>query len=141
MSEAGKAPYRLFVVEDHEMMRYALVRMVGQEVGLMVCGQAASVEEALPKIRQAQPHLVLIDVTLPGIDGIGLVGCLLAEKKSLLCLMVSGHQEELYAKAAYRAGAKGYVRKDHTDDLLQAIYAVLNGELFFSEEIRRELGL
>lgn len=141
MSQSELPPFQLFVVEDHPAMRAALVRLIERQPDLGLCGQAASAEEALPQIRQARPVLVLIDVSLPGMNGIGLVGCLHEEKRPPLCLMVSGHRDEMYGKAAYRAGAKGYVRKDQTAEILQGIYGVLNGELFFSEAIRRELGL
>jgi DNA-binding NarL/FixJ family response regulator len=134
-------PFQLFIVEDHPAMRYALVRLVEREVDLTVCGQAASAEEAMPQIRLARPYLVLVDVTLPGMNGIGLVECLQQEKRPPLCLVVSGHREATYGKAAYQAGARGYVRKDRTAEIVRGIYAVLNGELFFSEAMRRELGL
>jgi DNA-binding NarL/FixJ family response regulator len=124
------------VVEDHAMMRKALVRLLQQEPDLVVSGQAGSAAEALEQLDHHAPDLMLVDVSLPGQNGILLVKALQQARPELLCLILSGHNEAVYAKAALQAGARGYVMKGDPAAVLVAIRTVLRGEVYVSEAMR-----
>lgn len=125
--------YRIFLVEDHPAMRRAMSRMMATAPDFLLCGQANSAEEALPLIRQTSPHLVVIDITLPGMNGLDLVRTLHQERPALLCLILSGHPESVYAQAAFEAGAQGYLVKDAAANVLTVIRTLLNGDRYFGE--------
>jgi DNA-binding NarL/FixJ family response regulator len=132
--------YHIFLVEDHAIMRRSLVNLLQREPDLTVSGQAASVAEALERIPQSEPDLILVDVSLPGRNGLSLVEELGQERPELLCLILSGHNEAIYAKAALQAGARGYVMKGDPAAVLEAIRTVLRGEVYVSEAMRGKWG-
>ncbi|CAN5881838.1 hypothetical protein BH24DEI2_BH24DEI2_09970 [soil metagenome] len=120
------------------MLRSALLELFsGPE--WRVLGLAASAEDALQALPALRPDLVLVDVSLPGMSGLKLVERLCVQRPTLKTLMVSGHSETLYARAALSAGACGFVTKDDPDQLLDAVRTVLNGETFVSERLRAAL--
>ena len=120
------------------MLRSALLELFsGPE--WRVLGAAASAEEALQTLATPYPDLVLVDVSLPGMSGLKLVERLCGQRPGLRTLMVSGHGETLYARAALAAGACGFVTKDDPDQLLVAVRTVLGGETFVSERLRAAL--
>src|SRR5690606_17269703 len=102
---------RILLVDDHPLMRKGLALTLNAETDLDVVGQAADEDETLSMIDKLDPDLVLIDISLPGMSGLELLKHLLAIRPGLLALMVSRHDEALYAERAIRAGAKGYVMK------------------------------
>ncbi|MCI0394247.1 MAG: response regulator transcription factor [Chloroflexi bacterium] len=126
----------VFIVEDHEIMRRMLAKIIQYTSGLTLCGEAASAEAALKQIPDCQPQLVLIDVSLPGMDGIELIGILSQQNPDLLLLAVSGHDENVYAADALRAGARGYVMKGKLEKLEEAIRHVCNGGIYVSDAVR-----
>ena len=128
--------HTLFIVEDHKVMRAALLELLAGEPDLKVLGVAASAEEALQDLSELHPDLVLVDVSLPGLSGIDLVRRLTRQHPGLKALMVSGHSEVPYARAALKAGARGFVTKDAPDTLLEAVHDVLAGETFVTERLR-----
>ena len=103
--------YRIFVVEDHPIMRRAYAAMLALEPDLTLCGMAESAEEALETLTETACDLVVVDVALPGMDGIELTEALLKEYPDLLILVISGHDEAVLGARARRAGARGYLNK------------------------------
>lgn len=130
---------QIYLVEDHSLMRQALQSSVEMLPGLVVCGAAASAEEAL--VALAAPggvaaDVVLIDMSLPGMSGIELVQKLLARRPALRCLILSGHREPAYVEQALAAGAWGYVLKGYPQDITEAIAEVLDGNQYLSRALR-----
>ncbi|MDX1530851.1 MAG: response regulator transcription factor, partial [Rhodothermales bacterium] len=99
--------HKILIVDDHPLMRKGLALTLGAESDLDVVGQAADAEEALSAFEKLDPDLAVVDVSLPGMSGLELVKHLTALKDDLLVLVVSRHDEMLYAERAIRAGAKG----------------------------------
>jgi DNA-binding NarL/FixJ family response regulator len=133
-------PRRVFLVDDHPVFRHGIVRLVNSEPGLSVCGEAATAAAALEALRQTPADLAILDVSLAGTNGIELAKQLRAEHPDLLLLIVSMHDEALYALRALRAGAQGYVMKrEGTAQLTAAIHKVLAGEVFVSPSFRDQL--
>jgi len=127
---------RVFIVDDHTMFREGLRQLIEHESGLTVCGDAADADEALPAIRRTKPDVVLVDISLSGASGIDLIKNLRAEDDDLPILVVSMHDESLYAERALRAGAMGYVMKHEPAKTVKAaIQKVLGGEIYLSEKM------
>ncbi len=130
----------LVLVDDHPLMRQGLVRTIENEVDLHVVGQMDNAEEALEEIEDLDPDLAIIDISLPGMSGMELIKHLRSRTPDIQLLVVSRHDETLYAERCIRAGAKGYVMKQEAGDVIvQAIRKVLNGRIFVSEEINERL--
>jgi DNA-binding NarL/FixJ family response regulator len=124
---------RIFLVDDHPIVRQGLALLIDHELDLEVAGQAEDAAGALRGIRSVKPDLVLLDVSLKDGDGIELLKDLKAQDPSLPVLMLSMHDESLYAERALRAGARGYVMKQEAPAiLLAAIRKVLDGEIYIS---------
>ena len=127
---------RILIVDDHPVMRFGLVALIQAEKDLKVCGECGSAAEAMDACERESPDLALIDVTLPDKNGLELIKDLRAQNQQLLMLVVSMHDENVYAERALRAGARGYVMKEEAPDkLVHAIRQVLNGGVFVSSEI------
>jgi DNA-binding NarL/FixJ family response regulator len=132
--------HRILIVDDHPLMRKGLALTLSAETDLEVVGQAADAEEALSVFDKLNPDLVLIDISLPGMSGLELLKHLIALNPDLLALMVSRHDEALYAERAVRAGAKGYVMKlEAGDDIVQAVRHVIRGGIYMSDELKDRL--
>lgn len=119
---------RIYIVEDHPLMRQMLGEFLGATPGLQVCGMAASGEEALGQLERAGADLILVDVSLPQMSGVDLVREARARWPQLRCLMLSGHDSAQYTKHALSAGAQDYVMKGDADALLDAIQRTLGSE-------------
>jgi DNA-binding NarL/FixJ family response regulator len=141
---AGKLPTpsvpsdkkHVFVVDDHAMFRDGLRRLVDIEPDLMVCGDAANAVEAIQGIRQSQPDLVIVDLSLEGTSGIDLIKNIKRDFEDMPVLVVSMHAESLYGDRALRAGAMGYVMKSEpATTVLEAIRKVLGGDVHVSEKM------
>ncbi len=119
---------RLLLVDDHPLMRKGLAMTLDAEPDFEVVGQAESAEEAIAQFERIAPDVALVDVSLPGLGGLELVKHFLALRPELIVLVVSRHDEALYAERAVRAGAKGYVMKlEAGDTIVKAVrhaYAV-----------------
>lgn len=126
---------RVFIVEDHPVVRVSLRALLSRETDMTVCGEAASAREAVDHVSAAAPHVVLIDVSLPDISGIELVEALHRQAPELVLAMLSGHVERSYLKGALAAGARGYIVKGDAGELLDAIRALHRGEQFISREL------
>ena len=131
---------KIYLVDDHPLMRKGLAMTIDNEVGFEVCGQAESAEDALNEILELKPDAAVIDISLPGMNGIELVKNILHQQPNLKILIVSRHDEELYAERALRAGAKGYLMKlEAVEVLISAIKQILNGNLYLSDKIGNKL--
>lgn len=124
----------VFIVDDHPLVREWLSTLINQQSDLVVAGEAASVTDAMQRIGAAQPDVVVIDISLEGASGLDLIGQLKTQFPKVAAIVLSMHEESLYAERALRAGAKGYVMKrDVTSKILEAIRCVLGGNRYLSE--------
>lgn len=128
---------RILLVDDHPLMRKGLALTIESESDLEIVGQSADAEEAISQFDDLDPDLAIVDVSLPGMNGLELIKHLLARKEGLLVLVVSRHDESLYAERAIRAGAKGYVSKLQADEeIVHAVRQVLRGGIYLSEALK-----
>jgi len=134
------AKKKIYIVDDHPLMRKGMAMTLENSVEFEVCGQSESAEEALGEIPGLKPDGCVIDISLPGMNGIELVKTLLAQMPDQKILVVSRHDEELYAERAIRAGAKGYLMKLEAGDVLvSAVRQIMNGEIYLSDKIGSQL--
>jgi DNA-binding NarL/FixJ family response regulator len=134
------AKKKILLVDDHPIFRHGLTELLDRQMDLVVCGHADSAPTALEQMRQLKPDLAILDITLRGTDGIELVKLMKAEAPHLPILVLSMHDESLYALRALKAGALGYVMKaDGVQPVLDAIYRVLQGKLFVSKRLGEKL--
>ncbi len=127
---------RVFIVDDHTMFREGLRQLIEYDPGLTVCGGAPDAEKAMEGIRQTGPDVVIVDITLADSSGLDLVKTIKSEYEDLPVLVVSMHEESLYAERALRAGAMGYVMKNEpAKTVTAAIHSVLSGEMFLSRKM------
>ncbi len=134
-SQSAKEPQiKVFIVDDHPVFRDGLIRIVAQIPNLIVCGEAANATHAFDGITQLNPDLVLLDIGLPGKSGLELLQDVHAMKPELPVLVVSMHDETLYAERVLRAGGRGYIMKQEgPEKITQAVLKVLNGKVYTSE--------
>ena len=138
MTPAGKT--RVFVVDDHPIVRQGLSQLINREPDLMVCGEAEDARTALDAIIPSKPDILIVDVSLEGPDGIDLLKTIRSRDAKLPVLMLSMHDESLYAERALRAGANGYIMKQEaTDRVLIAIRQILAGEVYVSERMAQKM--
>lgn len=126
----------IYLIEDHPLMQRMMCEFINRMPDLQVCGMAATAQEALGQLPTTAVDLALVDVSLPDMDGIHLVGELHAHQPTLRCLMLSGHQERSYVQRALAVGARGYLAKGNPLELIDAIHKVLKGEIYLSESLR-----
>jgi len=127
---------KIFIVEDHPVFREGLVQIIGGEKDLRVCGEAGDAYHALPAIARVKPDLVLVDITLPGKSGLELIRELRSQNSLVKILVVSMHDEALYADRVLRAGGDGYIMKqEDPEEIVHAIRDVLGGHIYVSEEV------
>jgi DNA-binding NarL/FixJ family response regulator len=127
---------RVFIVDDHTMFREGLRQLIDRETSLTVCGDAPDAAEALRGIRALKPDVVIVDISLAGASGIDLIKDIKDEFEDLPVLVVSMHDESLYAERALRAGAMGYVQKHEPSKTVKAaIQKVLGGDMYLSEKM------
>lgn len=131
---------RLFIADDHPIVRAGLTSIVAEEGDITVVGDAASAAELLDRIRSAPADVLLMDVSMPGPGMVPLLEQLQAEHPSIRVLVLSVHPEEQYATRALRAGARGYLTKDHSPaELVAAIRKVHNGGRYVSATLAERL--
>jgi DNA-binding NarL/FixJ family response regulator len=127
---------KVLLVDDHPLVREGLVNLINQQADLQVCGEAGSEPEALELIRTAQPHVAIVDLSLESGSGIELIKSIKAMFPAVTVLVLSMHDESLYAERALRAGARGYVMKrEAAKKVIQALRCVLAGQLYVSDKI------
>jgi DNA-binding NarL/FixJ family response regulator len=127
---------RILIVDDHPMMREGLRTLISREQDLSVCGEAETASEALDAAVTLKPDLVLVDITLPGRNGLELIKDLRAVDPALPILVISMHDESLWAERVFRAGARGYIMKREAGPrMIEAIRRVLVGRLYVNEKV------
>src|SRR5881227_1619587 len=124
---------RIVIVDDHPLFRKGLEELIHSDGSFTVCGEAGNAAEAMDLIRKLNPDLAIVDLSLPGANGIELIKNTRAEFPKLPILVLSMHDESLYALRALRAGAEGYVMKHEAmANVIQAIHEVFNGRPYLS---------
>jgi len=131
---------RVLIVDDHPVLRRGLATLINAEPDLIVCGEASSSRSALEAMRTSRPDVALLDISLPGTNGIELIKLMKAEQPDLPLLMLSMHDESRYALRTLRAGAHGYIMKvEALTNILAALRKVLKGEIYVSSELSQRL--
>lgn len=131
---------RIFLVDDHPMMRDGMGRLIDSEPGLMCCGGAKSAEEAVSEIPRCKPDLVITDITLPQRSGLELIKDITTMFPEIAVFVYSMHDENFYAERALRAGARGYLMKEAgSEKMLEAIRQVLAGEVAVSASMASKI--
>lgn len=129
---------KIFVIDDHPIVRQGLAQLLGAEKELEVCGDAVGVKGALESVRASQPDLVVLDLHLAGLNGLDLIKDLRAFFPNLPVLIFSMHDELVYAERALRAGARGYLMKlAPAAQVLAAVRTLLRGEVYVSDAIAK----
>jgi DNA-binding NarL/FixJ family response regulator len=126
----------IYLVDDHPVIRKGLAELINQRQDLAVCGAASTPEEALQQVPRLKPDLVVVDLALQDSSGLDLLRILNTRHPDLPVMILSMHDEGLYAKRALRAGAKGYIMKrEAIDELIAAIHQVLAGRIYLSPKM------
>ena len=140
MEKLAKGRKRILIVDDHPMMREGLAQLINHEADLCVSSQADNASQALEAIAVATPDLALVDISLPDRSGLELIKDLHTLYPALPLLVVSMHDEALYAERVLRAGGRGYIMKQEGGKkLMQAIRQVLSGQIYVSEKMSAKI--
>jgi DNA-binding NarL/FixJ family response regulator len=130
----------IVLVEDHTLMREGLAQLVNSQSDMRVVGEAADAAHGLDLVLSEKPDLAIVDITLPGRNGLELMKDIRAQHPDQTILVISMHDEALYAERSLKAGAKGYIMKDaDRDTFLAAIRRVLSGSFYVSEKMSAEI--
>ena len=121
---------RIFLVDDHAVFRHGMSSLIGTTTDLQVCGSVGTAKEALELIPEISPKLVISDLSLPDKSGIELIRELRQLSPKLPVLIVSLHDEMFYAERVLRAGGRGYLMKEKSEQLIEAIRTVLAGQVY-----------
>jgi DNA-binding NarL/FixJ family response regulator len=131
---------KVFLVDDHPIVRQGLALFIEREPDLMVCGEAEDATSALQAIRDAAPDFVILDISLNGPDGLELLKTLRVRYPNLPALVLSMHDESVYAERALRAGANGYIMKQEAaDKVITAIRHILGGDVYLSDRLTKQM--
>jgi DNA-binding NarL/FixJ family response regulator len=143
--DSGTKKTRIMVVDDHPIVRQGLRLLIDHEPSMVVCAEAESAREALGEIERQQIDMVIVDISIIGSDGVSLTEEIKKKHPRIPVLILTMHDELLYAKRAFRAGAQGYVEKrEAAETIVTAIQTVRSGHKYISrkmaEKISRSLG-
>jgi DNA-binding NarL/FixJ family response regulator len=138
----AKPKRKVFLVDDHPLVREWLTNLINQQPDLAVCGETESAPRALQAIAAAQPEVAIVDISLTDSSGIELIKSLKLSHPEVAVLVLSMHDESLYAERALRAGAKGYIMKrETTRKVIEGIRQILDGKVFVSDSVKEALAL
>jgi DNA-binding NarL/FixJ family response regulator len=130
----------VFVVDDHPIMREGLASLINREPDLIVCGQAEDMYTTMESLRFQRPDIMIVDISLKGPDGLELLKAIRASHQQLPVLILSMHDEVLYAERTLRAGANGYVMKQEAaEKVLIALRRILEGEIYVSPRVSTQM--
>jgi DNA-binding NarL/FixJ family response regulator len=136
----GKKPRRIIILDDHPMTREGLSGLLGREADLSICGQAGSVTQAHELVKKMKPDLVITDITLPDKSGMEFVREMKKIHPGVPVLVVSMHDEQIYAERLLQAGAVGYVMKSEDGGkLVEAVRWVLDGGIYVSRNLSESM--
>lgn len=131
---------RIFLVDDHPLVREWLTNLINQQADLAVCGEAEVAAQALQAITESKPDIAIVDIALKDSSGIELIKDLKQSCAGVAVLVLSMHEESHYAERALRAGARGYIMKRETSrKIIGAIRRVIDGEMYVSEDVAAAL--
>ena len=134
------AKKRILVVDDHPIVRQGLALLINREPDMLVCGEAEESMGALHVLTSAHPDVLIVDISLNGPDGLDLLKTIRTTHPSLPVLILSMHDELIYAERALRAGANGYIMKQEaTEKVLVAVRRILSGEIYVSDRIANKM--
>lgn len=137
---AKKNPTKILLVDDHPLLRQGMSQLINSEKDMTVCGEAEDYHKALAVIGVAKPDLVVLDLSLNGASGLELLKDIKVRFPKLPVLILSMHDESVYAQRALRAGAAGYVMKQEAmDTVLTAIKKILAGEVYLSDRLAKQM--
>jgi DNA-binding NarL/FixJ family response regulator len=138
MNEINKT--KIIIVEDHEVFRLGIKELINHELDLIVCGEADDVNAARDLILKLNPDMAIIDITLKKSSGIDLIKEMNTSRNDMKILVLSMHDELLYAERSLQAGAQGYIMKQETSrSIVKAIRHILNGNIYVSDNIMGNL--
>jgi DNA-binding NarL/FixJ family response regulator len=135
----GQEVIRVFIIEDHDMVRDMLSKLIQRSAGLTLCGAAKSAEAALLEIPSVRPEVILVDLSLSGMGGLDLIQHLHQNHPEIRTLAVSAYMESMYAHRVLAAGGRGYLVKDELIEISEAIHHVHNGGIHISERMKARL--
>ena len=138
--DTKKKTLKVLLVEDHPMFREHLTELINRDLEMTVCGEADNVEDAMRVIEEVHPDISIVDITLRGSSGLELIKEIKAKGHQTEVLVLSMHDEDLYAERALRAGARGYITKNEaSSEVIKAIRAVAAGEVYASRQMTAKL--
>lgn len=130
------AKTRIFIVDDHPLLRRGLAELINREPDMVFCGEAEDSPSAIKAISQLKPDLVIVDISLKGYNGIELIKNIKAFDSKIQVLVLSMHDESIYAMRVLKAGAKAYVMKQEVvDKVMEAVRRIRAGKVFVSERV------
>jgi DNA-binding NarL/FixJ family response regulator len=130
----------VLVVDDHPLLRQGLALLINQQQDMQVCGEAEEAHAAMQAVTQCRPDIIILDISLNGPDGLELLKSIRASDPDLPVLILSMHDEAIYAERALRARANGYIMKQEaTEKVLVAVRRILNGELYLSDRMSNKM--
>ncbi|MBF0572269.1 MAG: response regulator transcription factor [Desulfamplus sp.] len=131
---------KIMLVEDHPIFRLGLAELINQEDDLIACGTATDVDQAIKEMEILQPDLIIADISLKNSDGIELVRHVKKSNKDIPVLVLSMHDEYLYAQRSLHAGAKGYIMKQEAmESVVTAIQHVLSGKIYLNDNLKEHI--
>lgn len=140
LHEDKRIKHRVFIVDDHPIVREGLTKLINHQRDLKVCGEAGDAASALQAIEDCHPDAALVDISLGPDSGLQLINEILKKNADLPILVLSMHDELLYAERSISAGAKGYIMKqEHPKKVISALRKVLNGEIYISDNLSANL--
>lgn len=135
-ADPANSAINVLLVEDHPMFRERLALLISNRQGMSVCGEADSVHQAVSLAESLRPHIAIVDITLRGSNGLDFLKDIKARGITLPVLVLSMHDEAVYAERAIRAGARGYITKNEAStEVMSAIEQVLSGEVYLSRQM------
>jgi DNA-binding NarL/FixJ family response regulator len=137
---SGAKKKTVFVVDDHPLLRQGLALLINREQDLVVCGEAEEAQAAIKAIAEKQPDILIVDISMNGPDGLDLLKNIRTLYPDLPVLILSMHDESIYAERALRARANGYIMKQEaTEKVLVAVRRILGGDIYLSDRIANKL--
>ena len=130
----------VLVVDDHPLMRQGLSLLINQQQDMQVCAEAEEAQAAMQALAQKKPDIVILDISLNGPDGLELLKSIRVSHPDLPVLILSMHDEAIYAERALRARANGYIMKQEaTEKVLVAMRRILNGDIYLSDRMQNKM--